>query len=90
MISTFELSGRIAAVTGASSGIGRACALALASAGARVVLVARREKNLREAATEIEAAGGESGWITADLSQYHRIDEPARKISEVFGEPDDG
>ena len=53
------LEGRIALVTGASQGIGRACALELAKAGATVALAARNQTKLDEAVAEIEAAGGQ-------------------------------
>jgi 3-oxoacyl-[acyl-carrier protein] reductase len=55
-----SLNGRIALVTGASQGIGRACALILAEAGATVALAARNEENLREAAAQITGAGGKA------------------------------
>jgi NAD(P)-dependent dehydrogenase (short-subunit alcohol dehydrogenase family) len=61
------LSERVALVTGASSGLGRAFALALARAGASVFLVARREDRLREAVAEIAAAGGEAAYHVADV-----------------------
>ncbi|MCY4252059.1 MAG: SDR family NAD(P)-dependent oxidoreductase, partial [Thaumarchaeota archaeon] len=54
------LKGKVAAVTGASSGIGRATALALARAGARVLAGARRTDRLEALASEIGAAGGEA------------------------------
>ena len=53
-----ELAGRIALVTGASQGIGRACALELAKAGATVALAARNEAKLSEVAVEIGEVGG--------------------------------
>src|SRR5512132_2719964 len=59
--------GKVALITGASSGLGRGFALALARAGASVFLVARREENLREAVAEIAAAGGEAAYHVADV-----------------------
>lgn len=61
------LEGKVALVTGASSGLGRAFAVALAGAGAKVFLVARREQKLREVVEEVAAAGGEAAYHVADL-----------------------
>ena len=57
----------MALVTGASSGMGRAFSLALAKAGVKVLLVARREENLREAVQEITRAGGDAAYHVADV-----------------------
>src|SRR3954452_9628091 len=62
------LEGRIAAVTGASSGIGQATALALAGAGASVALAARRQDRLEELAERITAEGGSALPIACDVS----------------------
>jgi NADP-dependent 3-hydroxy acid dehydrogenase YdfG len=62
------LSGKTALVTGASSGIGRAAAVALAEAGAQVALVARRADRLAEVAAKIEAAGGKALARVADVT----------------------
>src|SRR5678816_843097 len=59
---------KVVVVTGASSGIGRATALKLAEAGARVVLVARGEEKLLETKQEIDALGGKAFMYTADIS----------------------
>jgi 3-oxoacyl-[acyl-carrier protein] reductase len=61
------LKGKVALVTGASSGLGRGFSLALARAGASVLLVARREAKLSEAVEEISKAGGEAAYHVADL-----------------------
>ena len=61
------LKGKVALVTGASSGLGRGLSLALAKAGASVLLVARREENLHEAVEEIARAGGDAAYHVADV-----------------------
>jgi NAD(P)-dependent dehydrogenase (short-subunit alcohol dehydrogenase family) len=66
-MSTQSLEGKVALITGASSGLGRAFALALAGAGAKVFLVARREEMLREVVEEISKAGGEAAYHVADV-----------------------
>lgn len=79
------LEGRIALVTGASQGIGRACALALAEAGATVALAARNEAKLAEVAAEIEAAGGKAAAFALDVASEESIKTGAKAILERFG-----
>jgi NAD(P)-dependent dehydrogenase (short-subunit alcohol dehydrogenase family) len=62
-----SLQGKVALLTGASSGLGKGFALALAAAGAKVFLVARREEKLREVVQEITQAGGEAAYHVVDL-----------------------
>jgi 3-oxoacyl-[acyl-carrier protein] reductase len=64
---------RIALVTGASRGIGRACALALAGNGARVVVAARQREKLDAVAQEIRASGGEAHVVVLDLASRESI-----------------
>jgi 3-oxoacyl-[acyl-carrier protein] reductase len=80
-----DLQGRIALVTGASQGIGRACALELARAGATVALAARNEAKLAEVAAEIEAAGGQAAAFALDVSSEDSIKAGARAVIERFG-----
>ena len=80
-----NLQGRIALVTGASQGIGRACALVLAQAGVTVALAARNEGKLAEAVAEIEAAGGQAAAFGLDLASEESIKASAKAVLERFG-----
>lgn len=84
----FDLSGRVALVTGASSGIGRAVAFSLAEAGASVVLTARREKSLKQAVTGIRETGGNAAWITCNVSDPDDLASMAKNSATFFGDPD--
>ncbi len=79
------LQGRIALVTGASQGIGRACALELANAGATVLLAARNETKLAEAVAEIETAGGQASAIPLDISSEDSIRAGAKAAIDRYG-----
>jgi len=81
----FGLEGRVALVTGATSGIGRRQALALAQAGAAVVLLGRREAQLQDALAEIEAGGGRAAALPADLADRSKLPGIAERASVPFG-----
>ena len=79
-----NLQGRIALVTGASQGIGRACALELARSGATVALAARNEAKLAEVVAEIEAAGGQAAAFALDIASEESIKAGAKAILDRF------
>lgn len=84
----FSLTEKVALVTGATSGIGRRQALALAGAGAAVVLVGRREEKLRETVAEIEASGGNAAALPADLGDRDLLPKLAGRAAAAFGRID--
>lgn len=84
----FGLEGRVAVVTGGSSGIGRAIAVALTRAGARVVLVARDRAKLIDTVGELDPLGCRVAWVSSDLSDRDCVRAAARESVEAFGEPD--
>jgi NADP-dependent 3-hydroxy acid dehydrogenase YdfG len=83
-----NLDGRVALVTGASSGIGAATAVSLAGAGARVALAARRSERLRDLVERVRHAGGEAIAIQADLSERASAEHMVAASVERFGRLD--
>lgn len=81
----FDLTGRVACVTGASAGLGQRAAMALAGAGAKVVGVARRAEAL---ATWAAATGPSAAAVAADLADRSQIKKIAENIAAPFGPPD--
>ena len=82
------IQGQVVAITGASSGIGRATALELARLGAKLVLGARHEDALMRVAEEIRAGGGEATYRVTDVSRHEDLLELVRLGQEKFGQLD--
>ncbi|HVW78318.1 MAG TPA: 3-oxoacyl-[acyl-carrier-protein] reductase [Alloacidobacterium sp.] len=80
-----SLEGKVALVTGASQGIGRACALALGRAGAKVAVAARNEVKLQEVVNEIVGRGGDAHLFTLDIANEESIKSTAKAVVEHFG-----
>ena len=83
-----SLSGRVALVTGASQGIGRACALKLASAGATVAVAARNQEKLNELVNEIGGAGGKAAAFAVDVNDEEQIKSAIKAAIAQFGKVD--
>ena len=83
-----KIEGKIILITGASSGIGKACAINLAEHGAQVILQARGEEALREVANTIESNGGKASVYPVDLSDFNQINSSAERIKSEVGVPD--
>ncbi len=79
------VTGRVALVTGASQGIGRACALALAEGGALIALAARNEAKLADVAKEIEAKGGQAATFRMDVSNEDEVKSAVKAVLARFG-----
>jgi 3-oxoacyl-[acyl-carrier protein] reductase len=82
------VTGRVALITGASQGIGRACALALAEGGASIALAARNEDKLKQVAAEIESKGGQAAVFRLDVSNEDEVKAVARAAIARFGKID--
>jgi len=81
-------SGRVALVTGASQGIGRACALRLAKSGASVAAAARNREKLEEVVGEIAAAGGQAAAFALDVADEEQIKAVFKAVIAQFGKID--
>ncbi len=82
---TKELDGRVALITGASKGLGKAMALALSGAGARVALVSRNREQLEKVCGEIEAAEGEARVFETDVTREDAVRRLEAEVAEAFG-----
>jgi len=84
----FDLSGKVAIVTGGGRGIGKAIALGLAGAGAKVVVCSRTSKEIEEAADEISRVGGEALPLTVDLTANDQLENLVNTTVKEFGRID--
>jgi NAD(P)-dependent dehydrogenase (short-subunit alcohol dehydrogenase family) len=85
----FDLSGRVALVTGGSKGLGKAMAIGFAQAGADVVISSRHEDELQQAAQEIRAAGGSRvAYLVADMTRRQEASRLAREAVSAMGRVD--
>jgi len=84
----FSLTGKVAIITGASRGIGRAIALRLAQAGARVTVCSRKLENVEKVAEEIRAAGGEALAVQAHVGYADQVEAMVERAVEAFGRVD--
>ena len=82
------LEGKIALITGASRGIGRAVALRYAAEGAHVILVARTIASLEEVDDEIQALGGQATLVPMNLREFDKIDQMGQALHDRFGKLD--
>jgi 3-oxoacyl-[acyl-carrier protein] reductase len=83
-----SLSGRVAFITGASQGIGRACALKLASQGATVAVAARNQEKLNELVSEITAAGGKAAAFALDVTDEEQVKSAMKAATSQLGKID--
>jgi 3-oxoacyl-[acyl-carrier protein] reductase len=80
-----SLSGHVAFITGASQGIGRACALRLAKEGASVAVAARNQEKLNELVSEITATGGNAAAFRLDVADEEQIKSATKAVIAQFG-----
>ncbi len=84
----FSLDGKVAFITGASSGIGLTMAETLANAGASVVLSARRTELLEKAVSSIQATGAKAAYVAGDVAEIDQLPELTKAAGGFFGAPD--
>ncbi len=84
----FQLTGKVAIITGGGTGIGAAIAHEYVAAGAKVVLASRKQENLDKVAGEIKAAGGEALAIATDVRVPEQVDNAVKQAVDTFGRLD--
>ncbi len=87
-LSNRQLGGKVALITGAGSGIGKATATLFAREGAKVAALGHTEDELKQAVTEIEDAGGEAIAVVADISQPDQMEQAVQQIIDHWGRLD--
>lgn len=80
-----KLNGKIALITGASKGLGKAMALALAGAGAKLALASRNREQLEQVALEVRALGAEAAVFQADVAKEDQVTKLEREVTAKFG-----
>jgi len=88
MFPNFRVDGKVALITGGNRGIGRACALSLANAGANIVIIDRDLKMPEKIIKEIEKLGSKAMALNFDITEYSRIPETVKMIFNKFGKID--
>ena len=83
-----RIKGKIALITGAGTGVGRACMRLFSAEGAKVVGVSRTQANLDETLAQVKAAGGEGRVVAADLSKPDGAEKVVAETLEAFGRID--
>ena len=80
-----KLEGKVALITGAGSGIGRAAAIRLAKEGAKIGALSHHDEDLRDTVAEIEQAGGKAKKIIADVSDAKAMEQACQELASEFG-----
>jgi len=80
-----KLDGKVALITGASKGLGKAMAVALGAAGARIVLVSRNVEQLNEVGRAVKEAGGDARVFPADVSNEEQVQKLERDVAGAYG-----
>jgi NAD(P)-dependent dehydrogenase (short-subunit alcohol dehydrogenase family) len=88
MARNYDLSGKVAIVTGGGRGIGKAIALGLAECGAKLVLASRTQEELEKMASEIKGNGGEATPVVTDLMESEQINALVEASMKTYGRID--